>query len=183
MWHNIILVFNLQVISCFVRWIIWQKPKTWLARLPSMRYSAEFTAGSLKIQQSRVVADLLLKRVTEDQWRSAIYGENVLQTRSPKTAKRISVLLRSRLRQMNRPMLKLICDGSLVEATHACLASTIKASPVSGLPPQVQWRHLVTHANRICHSPDGQDECTNWTSSGYSWSTGAWWQNWRGNIN
>lgn len=82
--------------------------------------------------ESRVIAGLLLRGVTDKEWRKAIYDQNVLQARSPKTAKRLSVLIRGRLDQVEAPLWKLIHDGSVVEATHACLAAAIKASHLLG---------------------------------------------------
>jgi hypothetical protein len=52
-----------------------------------MRYKAELTAGSLKMPESRGVADLLLRGVDGSGWREAMFRENVLQIRSPQTAK------------------------------------------------------------------------------------------------
>ena len=95
-------------------------------------YNAQLTAGALRISESRLIAGLLLDGVSDKEWRQAIYRENVLQTRSPKTAKRISVLIRGRLSKVYPPLLKLIKEGTAVEATHACLASAIKASPLLG---------------------------------------------------
>ncbi len=100
--------------------------------VPSMRYSADITAGALKVPESRVIAGLLLREVTDEQWRKAIYDENVLQARSPKTAKRLSVLIRGRLARLKSPLWKLVRDGSAVEATHACLAAAVKASYLLG---------------------------------------------------
>ncbi len=97
-----------------------------------MRYRADITAGALKLPESRVVAGLLLRDVSDKEWRNAIYDENVLQTRSDKTAKRISVLIRGRLSQVEAPLWKLVADGSVKEATHACLAAAIKASYLVG---------------------------------------------------
>lgn len=97
-----------------------------------MRYSAGITAGALKIPESRVIAGLLLRHVTDREWRKAIYGENVLQTRSPKTAKRHSIMIRGRLGSVESPLWKLIAEGSVVEATHACLAATVKTSFLLG---------------------------------------------------
>jgi hypothetical protein len=97
-----------------------------------MRYSADITAGSLKVQESRVIAGLLVREVTDREWRKAIYDQNVLQARSPKTAKRLSVLIRGRLSLVEAPLWKLIQDGSVVEATHACLAAAVKASYLLG---------------------------------------------------
>lgn len=97
-----------------------------------MRYSADITAGALKVPESRVIAGLLLREVTDREWRKAIYDQNVLQARSPKTAKRLSVLIRGRLSLVEAPLWKLMRDGSVVEATHACLAAAVKASHLLG---------------------------------------------------
>ncbi len=97
-----------------------------------MRYSADITAGALKVPESRVIAGLLLRDVTDREWRKAIYDQNVLQARSPKTAKRLSVLIRGRLSLVEAPLWKLIRDGSVVEATHACLAAAVKCSHLLG---------------------------------------------------
>ena len=97
-----------------------------------MKYKADITAGALKVPESRVIADLLLRDVSDKEWRSALYEENVLQTRSPKTAKQLSVLIRGRLSSVEAPLWNLIQDGSVVEATHACLAAAVKASNLLG---------------------------------------------------
>lgn len=97
-----------------------------------MHYSADITAGALKIAESRVVADLLLREISDREWRRAIYEDNVLQARSLKTAKRISILIRGRLSLVEAPLWKLIRDGSSVEATHACLAAAVKSSRLLG---------------------------------------------------
>ena len=96
-----------------------------IPRAGCMRYKADITAGALKVPESRVIAELLLRDVSDKQWRKVLYDENVLQTRSPKTAKRLSVLIRGRLSQVEAPLWKLIKDGSVVEATHACLGAAI----------------------------------------------------------
>lgn len=97
-----------------------------------MRYRAEITAGALKVPESRVVAELLLRGVSEQEWRQAIYKDNRLLTRSPKTAQTLAGLIRGRLSLFEAPLWTLIRDGSMQEATHACLAATVKASPLVG---------------------------------------------------
>ena len=97
-----------------------------------MRYSADITAGSLKVPESRVVADLLLRSVDDQGWKEAIVNENVLQTRNPATAIRLGRLIRKRLELMDAELWKLVRDGSAVIATHAILAAAIKHSPLLG---------------------------------------------------
>lgn len=97
-----------------------------------MRYRADITAGSLKVPESRVVADLLLRDTDEAGWKRAIVDENVLQARAPKTAMRLRLLLRGRLETMDSDLWKLVRDGSAIVATHACLAAAVKYSPLLG---------------------------------------------------
>jgi hypothetical protein len=44
-----------------------------------MRYKADITAGALKLPESRLVADLLLRKVDAETWKDAIVTKNVLQ--------------------------------------------------------------------------------------------------------
>lgn len=97
-----------------------------------MRYKADLTAGALKVAESRVIADLLLRGVDDAGWRKAIYDDNVLQARSPKTAKRLRTLVRNRLETMTEDLWLLVRDGTGDEATHACLAAAVKHSHLLG---------------------------------------------------
>ena len=96
------------------------------------RYHADITAGSLKISESRIIADLLLRNLDEGQWKAAIYEDNVLQARTAKTASRLTLLLRGRLESMESGLWRLVRDGSFVIATHACLSVAIKHSALLG---------------------------------------------------
>lgn len=93
-----------------------------------MRYRADITAGSLKVAESRVIADLLLKQADDDAWKSAVGQDNALQTRSPATARRLARLIRNRLETMTPELWKLVRDGAAMVATHACLAAAVKHS-------------------------------------------------------
>lgn len=97
-----------------------------------MRYRADITAGALKVPESRIMADLLLRGVDETDWEKALYDQNILQTRSPKTANRLALLLRGRLALMEGDLWKLVRDGSGTVTTHACLAAAVKHSALLG---------------------------------------------------
>ncbi|MFZ1643206.1 MAG: DUF1819 family protein [Candidatus Contendobacter sp.] len=97
-----------------------------------MRYGAEITAGALKLSESRVIAGLFLRGASAEEWRKAVYHDNLLLARSPRTAQRLAVLIRGRLSLVEAPLWTLIRDGSVKEATHACLAAAVKASPLLG---------------------------------------------------
>ena len=97
-----------------------------------MRYRADITAGALKVPESRIIADLLLRGLDETGWKDALYRQNVLQTRRPKTAARLTLLLRGRFTLMEPALWILIRDGSGTVATQACLAAAIKHSALLG---------------------------------------------------
>ena len=97
-----------------------------------MRYNADITAGALKVSESRVIADLLLRRLSAEEWKAAIEKSNLLQARSPATATRLARLLRQRLEAMDSGLWHLVRDGSSAVATHACLAAAVKHSRLLG---------------------------------------------------
>ncbi len=109
-----------------------------------MRYRTDITAGSLKVAESRVIADLLLRGISDEEWRTALFVDNVLQTRSPMTAKRLRTLIRRRLEPMGSGLWGLVRDGPAMVATHACLAAAVKSSFLLGdfldLVVQEQYR-------------------------------------------
>jgi hypothetical protein len=97
-----------------------------------MRYHADLTAGSLKVPESRVVADLLLRGVDEQAWKDAIVTQNLLQARNPATAIRVGRLIRKRLELMGADLWRLVKDGSAVVAAHTALAAAVKHSALLG---------------------------------------------------
>lgn len=97
-----------------------------------MRYKADITAGSLKVSESRIIADLLLSGIDRRGWDEAVLAKNVLQARSPETARRLTRLIRGRLETMEAGLWRLVRDGTGEVATHAILAAAIKHSPLLG---------------------------------------------------
>lgn len=93
-----------------------------------MRYRADITAGSLKVAESRVIADLLLKQADDEAWNAALGQDNLLQTRTPATSRRLARLIRNRLETMTPDLWMLVKDGNATVATHACLAAAVKHS-------------------------------------------------------
>lgn len=103
-----------------------------IGTLTERHYGAELTAGALKILESRIIADLLLRQATSEEWQEILYATNALQTRNKETARRLARLIRQRLELMNADLWRLIRDGSKTVATHACLAAAIKHSALLG---------------------------------------------------
>jgi hypothetical protein len=98
----------------------------------SPRYSADLTAGSLKVTESRLIADLLLNNVDAEGWADAVIKRNVLQTKTPATARRLARLIRARLESTGPELWKLVRDGKGSVATQAIFAAAVKHSPLLG---------------------------------------------------
>lgn len=110
-----------------------RRQKEYLKILPELRhYRADLTAGSLKVQESRVIAGLLLRYVSEEGWKDAIVKDNVLQAQNPATAIRLARLIRQRLETMGDDLWRLVRDGNKIVATHAVLAAAVKHSALLG---------------------------------------------------
>jgi hypothetical protein len=97
-----------------------------------MSYKADITAGALKVPESRIIADLLLRGVDAEGWKTSSLRQNVLQARNPATASRLTKLIRGRLEAMGPDLWKLVRDGKGIVATHAVFAAAVKHSQLLG---------------------------------------------------
>ncbi len=97
-----------------------------------MRYKADITAGSLKVAESRIIADLLLQGIDQKEWKDTILKQNILQVRHPATAVRLARLIRTRLESMDAELWQLVRDSTGTIASQALLAVAIKQSPLLG---------------------------------------------------
>jgi hypothetical protein len=97
-----------------------------------MIYTATITTASLRLRESRIIADLLLQGVSDEDWKQAIIEENVLQMDSVESIKRISRLLRARLKPMGEGLWQMVRDGDLEQATQAVFAGAVKNSRLLG---------------------------------------------------
>jgi hypothetical protein len=91
-------------------------------------YSADITAGSLKLRESRLIAGLLIDGVSEKVFRQAIVERNILQARIPSTAVRLARLIKGRLLGFDSDLWRMVRDGEKALATQALLAAAIKHS-------------------------------------------------------
>jgi hypothetical protein len=103
-----------------------------MTKLAEMRYKADITAGALKLPESRLIADLLLRHVDAEGWKDAIVTKNVLQARNPATARRLTKLIRGRLETMGPELWTFVRDGKGNVANHAVFAAAVKHSPLLG---------------------------------------------------
>jgi len=89
-------------------------------------YKANITAGALLIPESRKIADLLIRRVSASEWKSAIEIQNILQKLSKASAMRVAALIKIRLELMTPELWKMVRDGDSILTTQALLAASIK---------------------------------------------------------
>lgn len=97
-----------------------------------MIYTATITSSSLRLRESRIIADLLLQGVSKKAWKDAIEEHNILQMNSVESMKRISRLLRARLEPMGEGLWEMVRDANKELATQATFAGTIKNSRLLG---------------------------------------------------
>ena len=97
-----------------------------------MIYAATITSASLRLRESRLIADLLLRRVDNGEWTQAIVAENILQIGSVGSMRRIAGLLRARLKPLGEGLWEMVRDGERKLATQAVFAGAIKHSRLLG---------------------------------------------------
>jgi len=95
-------------------------------------YNGEIVAGSLLVKESREVAELLLRGLNEKEFYKEVLISNVLQKRSPASAKRQAKLIRNRLLPLHQDFWNIIQDGSHEQSTQALLAASIVHSRLLG---------------------------------------------------
>jgi len=95
-------------------------------------YTATISSTPLRLRESRIIADLLLRGVTGDQWKSAVVEQNALQSGSTIAVIRSSNIIRARLEPLGREVWKMVREGGQVLATQAALAGAIGHSRLLG---------------------------------------------------
>jgi len=67
------------------------------------QYLGDLNGGGLLITESRTVAEIQLKKLSEKDWKQLIVDENILQKKSSQTALRFANVIRQRLEVMGEP--------------------------------------------------------------------------------
>ncbi len=118
-------------------------------------YNAEISAGSLMLPESRRIAALLLTHPTKEQWFEALKLDNVLQKKSPATARRQARLIRNRLETLDEEGWRLIAEGSQEASTQLLFAAAVKHSRIlSDFLHDVYAAHLRRLENNLFPAKD-----------------------------
>jgi hypothetical protein len=136
-------------------------------------FNGDIVAGSLLLAESRKIARLLLGSVEKDAWYRAVVVENILQKRSPATAKRQARLIRDRLESMPPDLWRMVADGNAELATQALLAAAIKHSRLLGdFLDQVVRQHVMSFDFRLSagHWSDYIESCEHLDPNIHGWT-------------
>jgi len=95
-------------------------------------YNAEISAGSLMLPESRRVARFMLTQPDRATWFDTLRTENILQKKSPATARRQARLIRNRLETLDEQAWQLVAEGEQELALQILLAASVKHSRLLG---------------------------------------------------
>ena len=96
------------------------------------RYNAEISAGSLLSLESRRIATLLLTDPDPAAWQHAIETENILQKKTPATARRQARLLQRRLTTLDAQAWSMMAERESEVVIQLLLAAAVKHSQLLG---------------------------------------------------
>jgi hypothetical protein len=94
--------------------------------MQTFSYDSDLIGGSLQVRECRIIADLLLRGASPEQWQEAIQQQNLLQKRSPASAKRIAQALRKRLERLDTPFWRAMRDGDDELATQVAFCAALE---------------------------------------------------------
>ena len=94
------------------------------------KYLGDLIGGSLMIKESQLIADLLLAQPSKEQWDDAIVNQNILQKRSPASAKRNAATIKKRIGSLSNEFLSALANANHEAAAQLMMAATLINSPL-----------------------------------------------------
>ncbi|MFK5947670.1 MAG: DUF1819 family protein [Methylococcales bacterium] len=91
----------------------------------SKAYLGDLIGGSLMIRESQIVAELLLKKPSKEEWTDAIINQNILQKRSNASSKRNAATIKKRLEGLSDEFIEKLAFGSTELSTQLMFAATL----------------------------------------------------------
>lgn len=123
--------------------------------------------------ESKRIATLLLTDPDETLWRHAIETENILQKKTPATARRQAALIRRRLTTLDVPALKMIIERESEIVIQLLLAAAVKHSLLLGDFIILVYGERQRRLESVLARVDWQDflsECTHRDEAVAGWS-------------
>lgn len=120
--------------------------------MQSFSYDSDLIGGSLLVREARIIADLLLSKADDAEWKRVIQIENRLQKRSPATAKRQARALRKRLECLDAPFWRALRDGDDELATQVAFVAALERNLLlMEFVETVVRDAFVIHAEKLAH--------------------------------
>ncbi len=114
--------------------------------MSSPKYRMSFSTGGLFVAQSALLAELYLDLADWDQVRARAIEENLLQTRTVSSAKRISLEICHRLGELDEQELELLVEGDPSEqASLLWLAVCRRHAFIAEFAVEVILEHVLTY--------------------------------------
>ena len=93
-------------------------------------YLGDLNGGSLLVTESRVIAEIQLRKLAEKEWKQLIVEDNVLQKKSPQTALRFAKVIRNRLNLMSEHFINVLLEVPDRAYIQLLMAAFMVQSPV-----------------------------------------------------
>ena len=139
-------------------------------------YNAEISAGSLMPLESKRVATLLLTHPDDTAWRDAIEVQNILQKKTPATARRQATLIRKRLMALDAKAWEMIASREGEVVNQLLLAASVKHSLLLGDFLRNVYADRQRRLETTLSATDWQDfltECAHHDAAVANWTDGT----------
>jgi len=121
------------------------------------QYLGDLNGGGLLITESRTVAEIQLKKLSDKEWKQLIVNENVLQKKSSQTALRFARVIRKRIVKMGETF-----SQALLEAPERAYIQLLMAAYMIQSPVIVDFmREALAEARRTYKSDISNDAWLN----------------------
>ena len=139
-------------------------------------YNAEISAGSLMPLESKRIAALLRTEPDDTAWRDAIEVQNILQKKTPATARRQATLIRKRLMTLDAKSWDMIATREGEVVNQLLLAASVKHSLLLGDFLRRVYADRQRRLETTLSATDWQDflvECAHHDASVANWTDGT----------
>lgn len=139
-------------------------------------YNAEISAGSLMPLESKRLAVLLLTEPDDSAWRNAVEVQNILQKKTPATARRQATLIRKRLLTLDAIAWKMIATREGEVVNQLLLAASVKHSLLLGDFLRSVYAGRQSRLETNLSANDWQDflaECSHHDAAVNAWTDGT----------
>lgn len=108
-------------------------------------YIGDIIGGSLFVAESRTIAELLLEKPSEAEFKRVVEDDNVMQKNSAKTAIRYARTIRLRIEPMGESFLEFLVRANQTCAKQLLMAAFLRQSPIA-----IDFmRHKLSDARRM----------------------------------